>query len=269
MNTSGISGVSHYWCPGLQYEILWLESLDDDTELRRLSPVAVLSDEYIDLINGPQDHGWCSGYTCQKRVSLFHMFVLPGQHVTRKVEIYLSSTQPDKIGISLMNAADDKCVLVSFYYLNPNRIDVYINDDYVLPTNGEIDDDNRFKLLNEKPADEYIPTCSDAHGTNYIDRNAHLLYFIVKGSIVAITLKRSEVIIVAFGLPGMSEDEVFGSNIVSNLAALLNIPLDKIRIVQIVASSGTRKRRSTGVTLILEIGEEPTASEYIYNSFIY
>ena len=23
----------------------------------------------VDLLNGPQDHGWCSGYTCRKRLS--------------------------------------------------------------------------------------------------------------------------------------------------------------------------------------------------------
>lgn len=56
-----------------------IESLDADTETRRLSPVGILQNGYIDLINGPQDHGWCSGYTCQKRVSLFHALVTPGK----------------------------------------------------------------------------------------------------------------------------------------------------------------------------------------------
>jgi hypothetical protein len=62
--------------------------MDNDTETRRLSPVAIISDNgYLDLINGnllilnnffsliyyffitifigPQDHGWCGGYTCK------------------------------------------------------------------------------------------------------------------------------------------------------------------------------------------------------------
>jgi len=40
--------------------------MDSDTETRRLSPVAIISDNgYLDLINGPQDHGWCGGYTCK------------------------------------------------------------------------------------------------------------------------------------------------------------------------------------------------------------
>ena len=34
------------------YTMLVIESMDDDTELRRLSPVALLGDRYIDLNNG-------------------------------------------------------------------------------------------------------------------------------------------------------------------------------------------------------------------------
>ena len=44
-----------YKCSGdgtLDYRMLVIESMDDDTETRRLSPVAVIGDKYIDLING-------------------------------------------------------------------------------------------------------------------------------------------------------------------------------------------------------------------------
>lgn len=65
--------------PGVNYEMLIIENMDADTETRRLSPVAILGDKYIDLINGPQDHGWCSGYTCRKRVSTFMSLVATGE----------------------------------------------------------------------------------------------------------------------------------------------------------------------------------------------
>ena len=59
--------------------------MDADTETRRLSPVGVLGwddndNGYIDLINGPQDHGWCSGYTCQKRLSTFTAVMATGNY---------------------------------------------------------------------------------------------------------------------------------------------------------------------------------------------
>ena len=59
--------------------MLHLENLDHDTETRRVSPVAILGDGYVDLVNGPQDHGWCMGYTCQKRLSLFPIILAMGK----------------------------------------------------------------------------------------------------------------------------------------------------------------------------------------------
>ena len=51
-----------YRCKALQHHMLVIESMDDDTETRRLSPLALTggdtgNGEYTDLINGPMDHG--------------------------------------------------------------------------------------------------------------------------------------------------------------------------------------------------------------------
>ena len=69
---------------GLDYRMMVVESLDADTETRRLSPVAIFGENddgetYLDLVNGPQDHGWCSGYTCQKRLSTFPIIAALGK----------------------------------------------------------------------------------------------------------------------------------------------------------------------------------------------
>lgn len=47
-----MSSWQSYKCFGLNYRMLVIESLDSDTETRRLSPVAVLGDGFLDLING-------------------------------------------------------------------------------------------------------------------------------------------------------------------------------------------------------------------------
>lgn len=47
-----MSSWQSYKCFGLNYRMLVIESLDADTETRRLSPVAVVGDSYVDLING-------------------------------------------------------------------------------------------------------------------------------------------------------------------------------------------------------------------------
>jgi hypothetical protein len=47
-------------CDNMTHKILVIESMDKDTETRRLSPVAIISDQnmYIDLINGPQGNAF-------------------------------------------------------------------------------------------------------------------------------------------------------------------------------------------------------------------
>lgn len=57
-----------YECHDLDHMAMVIESFDADTETRRISPVALYTDSYVDLVNGPQDHGWCHGYTCQERI---------------------------------------------------------------------------------------------------------------------------------------------------------------------------------------------------------
>lgn len=51
-NCTYMSSWQSYKCFGLNYRMVVIESLDADTETRRLSPVAVLGDGYVDLING-------------------------------------------------------------------------------------------------------------------------------------------------------------------------------------------------------------------------
>lgn len=62
--------------------MLVIESMDADTEVRRLSPVALSADGYTNLLNGPQDHGWCFGYTCQERISTFYAIVATQRNYT-------------------------------------------------------------------------------------------------------------------------------------------------------------------------------------------
>ena len=70
-------------CTGIQYKMIAFESQDWDAKSRRLSPV--LLQQSVDdvpfcyIVNGPQDHGCCSGYNCNKRQSLFHALVVPSE----------------------------------------------------------------------------------------------------------------------------------------------------------------------------------------------
>ena len=41
----------------------------------------------------------------------------------------------------------------------------------------------------------------------------------------------------------VKEDDFFEENIVRNLAALLGIPMNKVRVVEIISAGGKRRRR--------------------------
>jgi hypothetical protein len=146
-----------------KYRMLIIESMDSDTETRRLSPVAVMSDNgYIDLLNGPQDHGWCNGYTCQKRISTF----IPLVESQRQYDIYLSSTQPNDIRFRLLDSDSSIVVSLALYYNSLQQIDVYANGTYVSPTNRNPAYGSTLMLLDQSSGLSY----SSSAGSNYFDR---------------------------------------------------------------------------------------------------
>ena len=124
-----------YECHDMIHKMMMIESMDNDTESRRLSPVAVFSDnnKYVDLINGPQDHGWCAGFTCQKRVSTFMSIV----SANKNFDIYLTSTPPQQLRFRILGADASFKIIASMYYTTSMRIDLYKNDVYIPPTNAE------------------------------------------------------------------------------------------------------------------------------------
>ena len=60
-----MGGVICLSLPLLHHLMLVIESMDADSEVRRLSPIALVGGDtgggaYTDLINGPMDHGRCN-----------------------------------------------------------------------------------------------------------------------------------------------------------------------------------------------------------------
>ncbi|KAM4688908.1 fibrocystin-L [Discoglossus pictus] len=243
-----------YKCTGLNYEMLVIESLDPDTETRRLSPVAVLGDGYIDLINGPQDHGWCSGYTCQKRVSLFHSIVA----TDKSYDIYFTSVSPQNLRLMLLNADSTKAVVAAIYFSTPQRLDVYVDNAFVGPNNAEWNAQKTdFTLKAPTYQGQYKPQLSSTVvGENYLDSDYKMLYVLLRGS-TPVEIHTSLLIVIAFNLPAMTVDQFYGDNLVRNLALFLKIPANKIRITKII-KEGSRRRRSTGLSVSVEIADPPS-----------
>ncbi|CAF0745209.1 unnamed protein product [Adineta steineri] len=242
-----------YLCPNIvDYRMLIIESMDADTETRRLSPVAVLSDlGFINLINGPQDHGWCNGYTCQKRLSTFMTLVESNRHY----DIYLSSTTPNDMRFRLLNADATIKVSLALYYTSLQQIDVYANNVYVPPTN--IDTSYSYLMLKDIPSGV---TYGSGAGTNYFNRTTQTALFLIDG-ITVIDLEISPLIVLTFGLPATTPAAFFSTNLVGNLAALLGVSVDQIRRVNIISANTDSRvvRRATSgtITLRVELRNDP------------
>jgi hypothetical protein len=252
-----ISAWQGYECHGLNYAMLVIESMDSDTENRRLSPVAILSDNrYLDLINGPQDHGWCFGYTCQKRISTFLSLVVSN----RSYDIYLTSSPPKTLRFRIIQSNDQFKIRLSMSYTSPNNINVFKGANLVNPTNT---DTSSGKLILKDPlgnSDQYMPKITSSAGTNYFDRISKKVYFSIDGSNY-IDLIISEEIFIAFGIRATTEDAFFNSaNLVSNIADLLGIPPAMIRRVEIVSANGNSirvARQSSEITLNIVLANDP------------
>lgn len=60
---------NHFWqCDdSISYMQMLYESMDIDTETRRVAPIAVMADGAVDIVNGVSDTSCCAGYACQLR----------------------------------------------------------------------------------------------------------------------------------------------------------------------------------------------------------
>ena len=117
-----------YQCTGLDYLFLVVETMDADTETRRRSPIAIAANGYIDLINGPMDHGCCFGYTCQERISTFYTVVA----AQLDYELQFTSYTPHTLRLHLLNSEMRHAIVIKIYYASPQRLDVYYKGKYRL-----------------------------------------------------------------------------------------------------------------------------------------
>ena len=244
-------------CPGVNHDMMIVESLDADTETRRISPVGLAADGFIDIINGPMDHGWCLGYTCQERISTFYTIVRNGLNYS----LAFSGTNPQVLRVFMLNTDLSRSIVVALFYPSPQRLDVYNGENYILPTNGILDTNLRYVDTRDTLTKaQYVPTIDLNPGANFYDRSSLTLYFVVKGD-AKIKLETTMIIQLRFNLASITVDEFFEENIVRNIALLLNIPESKIRITRIVGIPRITRRAveslATNVTLEIEIGDPP------------
>ena len=252
-----------YACRDMCHDMLVLESMDVDTESRRLSPIGLGANGFINLLNGPMDNGWCGGYTCQERISNFYGIVASGYTYT----VGMTSVNPQDLTIHLIDSEDCEGIILAIIYTNPQRLDVF-TDQYVIPNNGMLSSDGQLLYADATlPSDQFIPTMQHAHGANFFDTDEKRLYVRVRGGGGSIKIVTQPLVMLANNLSVDLDSFFEEEDLVRNLALLLGIPANKIRTVMVVeetADQGRRKRSSDGggvrgIYIVFEISEPPTS----------
>lgn len=128
-----------------------------------------------------------------------------------------------------------------------------------MPNNMDLDQNNDLVFKNPSNHEQYIPIQNSSSGENYYDRDLNLQYIMVRGS-EPVDIVISPVIVIAFNVPSMTIDEFFGDNLVNNLALFLGVDSSRVRVVNIVREGSSRKKRSTGDMIEVEISEPPMQS---------
>ncbi|KAI3389358.1 hypothetical protein SNEBB_007570 [Seison nebaliae] len=221
-------------CYSYTYAQLILTNNDFDKETRRLSPIAILSDDgFVDLLNGPQDEAWCFGYTCKLRLSHFMALVA----LEKSYKIYLGTTTfPENFEIKLKEEFGNifpnrNYVLLKVFIRIPIHMTVYYENKLVeslsTPQNGT--DAERLMWERKKSAD------------NYYDEENQLLYISMKSNDVVQIVRRAEMIL-------KFETEFFQPDkIIDNIARMFNIDKSRIKPVKIVKERNnldlTRRRK--------------------------
>ena len=247
-----------YLCSKLDHLMLVMESLDADTEVRRLSPVAYGANGFVNLVNGPMDNGWCGGYTCQERISTFYFLVAEGLNYT----VALTSTNPQNLALHLLHADDNQAITVAIIYNNPQRLDLHVrengNDRYIVPNNAYMEEGNlRYQ---EGDVSQFIPSLLGSHGSNFYDRETKQLHITIHGK-KAIKIVTTPVIMVSLSLSVSVNDFFDEGALIGNLAFLLGIPDSRIRLVSVTRERSRRRKRQVSfsgtIGTIIEIGDSP------------
>jgi len=216
---------------------LIIESLDADSETRSLVPVAIASGGYVDLLNGGQDHGWCFGYTCLKRLSTFHATV--ASNVT--YDLAFAGTNPQSLRFAMPTDPEVR-VMLAVWYSSPNKLQVFLG--------GVVQPD-----LNPIPYGDALvrpDLATSPCGANAFIGDENKLLLLVCGGDAALEVRTVPIIVLSIGIE-VTIDEFFAAETVArNIISLLGISPDRVRVVSASADGG-RRLSSGAVSVLLEV----------------
>ncbi|XP_066284016.1 fibrocystin-L-like [Branchiostoma lanceolatum] len=258
-----------YNCTGIDHSMLVIESLDPDTQTRHVGPVAILENGYLNLVDGPtkQASGDCDASTCActNRISNFYTIVATGH----PVQVFFSASNPQDLRLHLLNTKEARGILLQMYYDRLERLDVYVQGEYITPTNGKLSSGQLYIKTQEKE-DTFIPPLPpNKTGVNYFDRENQVFYVVVTGEqLVEVRTVPTVLIImdVELEVVAVGDDEVR-----QKFADLLVVDVSRVRIISKTERNSRRRKRDLSgevVTLQVEVADPPlpTIERYDVNA---
>jgi len=209
-------------CPDLQLQRQFVfESLDRDRGFRRLEPVTLsrqLPNDGSVVSYGA--HGPLAD-SCAKRF-YFGQFQSTVQADGSTQLLNVTGTLPAQTRMHIGSNQANEGFVAAMFVRRPFRMKIYVGQTLVQPLT--------------KPG--VLPTASDPVGTNVFIPQANTLWITVRGTpnYSPITVVRSAEVQLDLTL-AMSVDEFYGSDVVKNLAILLNIHPDQIQVASVQAAS--------------------------------
>ena len=246
-------------CPGSVVKPMRLivENMDEDHTSRVIVPVALASGGYVQLMNGVWDHdGSCSGYACLRRLMTFWSTVA----CNRSYDLAFTATNPQHLRLILPYGSGEtpgttlegSRLLISIFYSNPERLDVYWNQRRVLPLEHYMKASNSYNFSMRKP------TIDDPCGSNAFAAWENKIYVVLCGGVPGVEIKAVRKVVLSMDVT-LGNDDFFDSHyLVRNLASLFGIPASRMRVPKIVAGSSRRRLQdgSSGVNVDVDVEEE-------------
>lgn len=252
MPTSGCTEVSTwdgYSCPNGRHKRLIFENMDADSMRRRLFPLAVNvhtakghqgpleGERFMSMYTGPAAYG-VSWELKVKRLSTASVTTLVGS----SHDLYTAGSLPTHLRLRLLDASEDDAVHLRIMYGIPNMVNIYVNGK-LMPQLSNVTLKTHRAGIVPMQLDASDPSLQS--GAGYYNRVTGFLEVIVRGN-QAVDLKVSDSVLLTVDTL-ITEEEFFDSGadgLVKNLAALLDIPEERIAVAGVQKDDGASKRRS-------------------------
>merc|ERR1719192_756893 len=154
-------------------------------------------------------------------------------------EVHLTSTPPIHMRYRVRNNDGGDAILLKIYFPKPQRIDIFVDEQYVAPNNIDLASPEDFQML--PPDDSYIPSLnSQVEGENYFDPTTGFLYILLRGT-TPVDYRIQPSVVTKVGAT-IDMDNFFEGDVAGNIAALLGIDPGNIRVTNVVRE-GRRKKR--------------------------